>query len=279
MESVISPLSRLQRLSGFPYPLDEIGLMVNHFTPHRNHLINRCFVCFSFNKEKYNTPEADLMPSFSVIMPGSILNTVTAVRHDELFFSYSAEVSEKLKTVFDPVPPERKRFHFLQDEKFERSCHEIRMLLTKRTELGVIDKLDVLALNMTLSTIADADKTAGAETKPLDAKIKLDKIAQKLQSGARLENLIHQYGYSRRRFYYEWSRFFSVSPKQMQLESKLEKAQSLLQNSTLSIMEIAQTCGFSSHRYFHECFQRHCLCTPGDYRRRFHASDTAQEPG
>ena len=97
---------------------------------------------------------------------------------------------------------------------------------------------------------------------------KLQELAEKLRHGANLETLIRQYGYSRRAFYYEWNRFFSVSPKQLQLEYKLEHARNLLLSSTLSIAEIAQNCGFSSHRYFHECFLKHYLCTPGEYRKR-----------
>ena len=101
---------------------------------------------------------------------------------------------------------------------------------------------------------------------------KFAEIAEKLRRGGHLEQLIHQYGYSRRAFYYEWNRKFSVSPKQLQLEAKLEKAQCLLLGSTLSIAEIAQESGFSSHRYFHECFLKHYLCTPGEYRRKSGAS-------
>jgi len=243
--------------------------MQNHFTWHKDHYISRYFICFSFNKEKYNSPDVDRRPSFSIVSPGTVLNSTKAMRHDELFFSYSAEVSELLKTVFNPVTSERRVFHFLQDEKFCRYLSDIRSLLQKRTVIGVVDKLDVLAMEMTLSMIADVGKAEKTEWDPLSSEGKLNEIAAKLRGGASLEPLIRQYGFSRRRFYYEWNRLFPVSPKQMQLEAKLEKAQLLLQNTVLPIMEIAMECGFSSHRYFHECFQKYYLCTPGEYRKRF----------
>ena len=276
MESVIYPLSKLKRLLAFPYPLDEIGLMVNHFVWHKNHRINRCFICFGFNKEKYNSSEVDRRPSFSIIAPGTVLNTQSVVRHDELFFSYSVEVSQKLKTVFESLPQGRMRFKFPADEKFMQALQQIRSLLKERMTLGTADKLDALALEMTFSMIADAGSSE-SELEPLNAVIKLEEIAEKLRRGARLENLIHQYGYSRRGFYYEWNRYFSVSPKQLQLDAKLQKAQCLLVASSLSIAEIAQDCGFSSHRYFHECFMRQYFCTPGEYRKRYKSANSSRQ--
>lgn len=267
MESVIYPLMKLKRLAGFPFLLDEIGLMVNHFAWHKNHRIDRYFFCFVFNKEKYNPPEIDRRPSFSIISPGSVLNTTAAVPHDELFFSYSRPVSEKLKAVFEPLPPERIRFYFSADEQFEQDLQVIRALLKERMTLGVVDRLDTLAVKMIFDKIS-AGGAPESELEPLNSEAKLMEIAERLRHGAKLEALIHQYGYSRRAFYYEWNRFFSVSPKQMQLEAKLEKARCLLFGTPLSIAEIARSCGFSSHRYFHECFLKHYFCTPGDYRKR-----------
>ncbi len=268
MESVIYPLSQLKRLLGFPYPLDEIGLLINHFVWHKNHRIVRYFICFDFNKEKYNPPEVDRRPIFSIVPPGNVLNTTTVIRHDELFFSFSRQVSEKLKAVFEPLPPERKRFYFSTDEQFEQDLKEIRALLKERMTLGVADRLDALAMRMIFDQIATGSGSSESGLEPLNSEAKLMEIAERLRHGADLEKLIHQYGYSRRAFYYEWNRYFSVSPKQMQLEAKLEKARCLLLSSTLSIAEIARDCGFSSHRYFHECFLKHYLCTPGDYRKR-----------
>lgn len=263
---MIYPLGKLKRLSGFPFPLDEIGMMVSHCTWHKNHVIERYFICIGYNKEKYNSAEVDRRPSFSIIAPGMVLNTREMVRHDELFFSYSAALTQKLNAVFDPLPPERRRFHFPQDKTFTRNMETIRELLNSRMTLGTADKLDVLAMQIILGMIADAGTEPDLE--PLNAVLKLEEIAEKLRRGAHLEQLIHQYGYSRRAFYYEWNRKFSVSPKQLQLEAKLEKSQCLLVGSTLSIAEIAQESGFSSHRYFHECFQKHFLCTPGEYRKK-----------
>ena len=276
MESMIYPLGNLKRLSGFPFPLDEIGMMVNHGVWHKDHVIERYFICIGYNKEKYNSSEVDRRPSFGIIAPGTVMNTREIIRHDELFFSYPASMTEKLNAVFDPLPPERRRFHFTPDSKFKRNLETIRELLNSRMTLGTADKLDVLAMEMIIGMTVDGGISDSADD-PLNAVLKLEEIAEKLRRGAHLEQLIHQYGYSRRAFYYEWNRKFSMSPKQMQLEAKLQKAQCLLVASSLSISEIAQDCGFSSHRYFHECFMRQYLCTPGEYRRRYKSANSSHQ--
>ena len=276
MESVVYPLSKLKRLVAFPYPLYEVGLMFNHFVWHKNNRLNRYFICFAFNKEKYNSSEVDRRPSFSIIPPGTVLNSKSVVRHDELFFTYSTEVSQKLKDVFDPLPQERKSFKFMPDQNFKRDLQKIRTLLAARMTLGTADKLDALAMEMTFSMIVAAGSFE-AQLETLNAEHKLEEIAEKLRRGAHLEPLIHQYGYSRRAFYYEWNRKFSMSPKQMQLEAKLQKAQCMLIGSTLSVAEIAVESGFSSHRYFHESFQRQYSCTPGEYRKRYRSSKSSRQ--
>ena len=208
MESMIYPLGKLKRLSGFPFPLDEIGMMVNHCAWHKNRVIERYFICIGYNKEKYNSTEVDRRPVFSIIAPGTVMNSRgKMVWHDELFFSYSASITDKLNAVFAPLPPERRRFHFKQDKAFARNLETIRELLNSRMTLGTADKLDVLAMQIILGMIANAGTEPDLE--PLSGVLKLEEIAEKLRRGAHLEQLIHQYGYSRRGFYYEWNRRLS----------------------------------------------------------------------
>ena len=268
MESVVYPLGNLKRLSGFPCRLEEIGLMVNHCVLNRNRLLDRYFVCIGYNKEKYNTSEIERRPRFSILEPGTVLNTKIAILHDEVFFSYTREATERLDEIFAPLPKERRRFYFLPDKKFFRDIEELRNLLKNRMTLGTADKLDAFAMNMILS-MCTTGITAGTELESLKAEMKIKEIAEKLKSGIRLEPLIREYGFSRRAFYYEWKRVFSVSPKQIQVENMLEKARTMLLASTHNIETVAMECGFSSYRYFHECFMKHYFCTPGEYRTRY----------
>ena len=267
MESTIYPLSKLKRITNFIYPLDEIGIMVNHATQRANHKLYRYFFCFSFNKEKYNSTQKDLRPTFAILPPGTILNDTTTVYRDELFFSYSPEHSEKFEKMFPSCDGRKYRTILQMDDEFEHNLLKLKELLSIRNAVGIIDKLDVLALQMIMTAYANSMQNDAKQSMAPDARIQ--EIAVKLKQGEKLDSLLRKYGYSRRAFYYDWSKNFSVSPKHIQLEAKLEQAKNLLLMTNLSIAEIACQCEFSSHRYFHECFLKYFNSTPGNYRKRF----------
>ncbi len=271
MESVIYQLSKLKRLTEFYYPLDEIGLMVNHCVELSEIKISRYFFCFSFNKEKYSSSEKNLYPTFSILPPGTILSSQKHILHDELFFSYSESQNKKLANLFN----EKTKYHsfLLPDDCFKQNLLKIKELVSKRNQIGIADRLDALAMEMIMTAYADSKQdNINHEIEP-DAKIQ--DIAVRLKRGEKLDFLLRKYGYSRRSFYYEWNKNFSVSPKHIYLESKLEQAKKLLLTTKLSIAEIAEKCDFSSHRYFHEIFIKYHGDTPGSYRKRFTASQAA----
>ncbi len=58
-----------------------------------------------------------------------------------------------------------------------------------------------------------------------------------------------------------------VSPVAYLLRVRIEMAQQLLQNSTMTIEAIGFECGFSSASYFCKMFQQHTGTTPGQYRK------------
>ena len=48
MKSEVCTLTNLKRLTAYPYPLCEVGIMINHAAPEKEVLLDRLFVCFSF---------------------------------------------------------------------------------------------------------------------------------------------------------------------------------------------------------------------------------------
>ena len=64
MKSMIYYIGGLKRMLAFPYPVEEVGLMVNHYAMHRQNRLQRLFICFSFNADKYNPPESAGIPRF-----------------------------------------------------------------------------------------------------------------------------------------------------------------------------------------------------------------------
>jgi AraC family transcriptional regulator len=61
-------------------------------------------------------------------------------------------------------------------------------------------------------------------------------------------------------------------PHQFQLEQRVERAKSLLQQSTVSVSEIALLAGFSSQSHLNVCFRRLVGVTPARYRAAHHTS-------
>lgn len=264
MKSMIYYIGGLKRMLAFPYPVEEVGLMVNHYAMHRQNRLQRLFICFSFNADKYNPPETAGIPRFSVLFPGTVLNSDRPYPHDELFFSYSREVSERLMPVFAPLENHRGVPLELTPE-FHHRLARLRELLEHRMDLGAADRIDALAIQIAFAAALQQREPEKKRT----GGMKLQELALELKQGKNLNLLIRQYGYSRRSFYYEWNRTFAVSPHQMLLEHRLEQAMHLLVFSDLPVSGITVECGFSGNTYFHECFRKHLGCTPGEYRARY----------
>jgi AraC family transcriptional regulator len=50
------------------------------------------------------------------------------------------------------------------------------------------------------------------------------------------------------------------------LRLRIEKAQSMMKNSSLRMIDIAEACGFKSQAHFSRVFRRICGVTPRQYR-------------
>lgn len=64
-----------------------------------------------------------------------------------------------------------------------------------------------------------------------------------------------------------FKKYLAMSPMLYLNHYRLEKSILLLKNTTMSITEIAYTCGFSNTSYFCELFREHYHITPGTYRK------------
>ena len=63
-------------------------------------------------------------------------------------------------------------------------------------------------------------------------------------------------------------RVLHTSPVQYLIDCRLERGMELLISTSLSVSEIAYTCGFCSGSYFAEQFRKRSGCTPGEFRRK-----------
>ncbi len=82
-----------------------------------------------------------------------------------------------------------------------------------------------------------------------------------------LQALARMSGYSYHRFRHLFREWSGLSPSRYILNKRLDYARRCLEQSTLSVSEIAQECGFSNESQFVMMFKRDMGCTPGTYRK------------
>jgi AraC family transcriptional regulator len=82
-----------------------------------------------------------------------------------------------------------------------------------------------------------------------------------------LKTLAAESGYSRNHFLSMFRAATERTPHQYLLRLRIEKAQSLMKDRSLRIIDIAESCGFTSQSQFSRVFRRVIGVTPRQYRR------------
>jgi AraC family transcriptional regulator len=82
-----------------------------------------------------------------------------------------------------------------------------------------------------------------------------------------LQALANESGYSRVHFIRMFKAATGYSPHNYLLNLKLERARELLRNPSISLIDIALDCGFSSHSHMSRIFHNVVGVTPSAYRR------------
>lgn len=66
-------------------------------------------------------------------------------------------------------------------------------------------------------------------------------------------------------FYHYYKLFFQTTPKAELLQTRMEKARTLLTNEALQVQQIARLCGFSNMQHFSRYFKEWFHCSPREY--------------
>jgi AraC family transcriptional regulator len=82
-----------------------------------------------------------------------------------------------------------------------------------------------------------------------------------------LQTLANESGYSRVHFVRMFRAATGYTPHNYLLHLKLERARQLLRNPSISLIDIALDCGFSSHSHMSRLFHKTVGVTPSAYRR------------
>jgi AraC family transcriptional regulator len=93
-------------------------------------------------------------------------------------------------------------------------------------------------------------------------------MESELDSDLTLTQLAVESGYSRTHFMRMFRDATGQSAHRYLLELRLKKAASMLASRSLSLIDIALACGFSSHAHFSTAFRSRYGLSPSAYRRR-----------
>ncbi len=95
----------------------------------------------------------------------------------------------------------------------------------------------------------------------------LDRMKAELATDLDLNTLAAESGYSRSHFLRTFRAGMGCSPHQWLTRLRVEQAKTMLRERSMSLIEIALACGFSSHAHFSNAFRHLVGVTPSDYRR------------
>ena len=95
----------------------------------------------------------------------------------------------------------------------------------------------------------------------------MERMRSDLVTNLDLKTLAAESGYSRNHFLRMFRAATGSTPHQFFLQLRVEKAQSLMKNKSLRIIDIAASCGFESQAHFSRVFREIVGATPTQYRR------------
>jgi AraC family transcriptional regulator len=134
-------------------------------------------------------------------------------------------------------------------------------------------RVDYLTLSLaTRPLLANAKPQARRPTSQPLPPHRLRKVIQLMAAGhweeLDLETLALESGYSQSYFLQTFRAATGYTPHQYMIRLRLEKARSLIDSGTISLIDIALECGFCSHSHFTRAFRRIVGVTPSEYRRQ-----------
>ena len=255
-------LETLPRLMDFPLKLELVGWAKNHRMEEPHTLMNYNYVCFSFNRKKYDVNLKDDRPSLGMLPIGTYVEP-SRQSHDEVFFGYPLSAREHLFKLFRTDKRISIRIPTLTDE-INSIIQEIRAKLDILDTPGAADALDLAAISLIRSVItAQYLESTGRKT----INMNLYELAYELKQGKSLPSLLRKYGFSKQTLYNEWKQAFQISPAQYRIRETLKQAKALLRETDMPIKEICDQCHFSSLVYFYQFFKKHAGVSPLEFRK------------
>ena len=92
-------------------------------------------------------------------------------------------------------------------------------------------------------------------------------IRNNLRQNISVEHVANSVGLSRSQLFREFKQIYGKSPREIIALMRNEEAQRLLTNSSLTLAEIAEACGYANKSHFCTAFRRICGISPTNFRK------------
>ena len=100
-------------------------------------------------------------------------------------------------------------------------------------------------------------------------KLFLNELEKNLTEAWTIEKMADSAGVGLTRFTFHCKQLTNLTPMRYLMMRRLEMSKKmLLENSDLSVAEVAFSCGFSTSQYYSTVFKKHEKCTPIEYRQK-----------
>jgi AraC family transcriptional regulator len=95
----------------------------------------------------------------------------------------------------------------------------------------------------------------------------VERMEAELDTGLDLKTLALESGYSRNHFLRMFRAATGCTPHRYLLHLRVKRAQDLMKNKSMRLIDVALACGFSSHAHLSQVFRQMVGATPSEYRR------------
>jgi AraC family transcriptional regulator len=217
-------------------------------------------------------PYRKLPNTITTCPPGVRPATRSATEHTVVVCAMSRQFVDGVETELDQRPSGTLHQLYGTDDVVLRDL--ILLLAREATAGGPSGRVYAESLSTALATrllfsARELRPSGGARSSPLPRRTLrrvLERIEAELDTELTLKLLAAESGYSRAHFSRMFTAATGQAPHRYLLERRLKRAESLLERGSLSLSEIAFTCGFSSHAHFSAAFRSRYGLTPSAYR-------------
>lgn len=198
--------------------------------------------------------------------PGMKLTTFEFKKRESVYFTYSREITEKLKENH-LLPADNMIFQtFEMNGEIEAKIMELRKFLMRSQEFSIADRVDLCCCGI----LEELKFLRTWKQDDLHPAAQMNKIASFIETNLcrplSVKDIANQFGLSERTLYRHWQTVYPTSPGEYLRKCRLTRAKELLEKSIFPIHDIAKMFCFCDDNCFSTAFKQEFGITPRQYR-------------